>query len=721
MKASEQYRLRVFFNQLVDGIKFQLVDGMLNTIYDGVGMELNLNVAQGIYHLKISYIDYFQEKYFSVSGNTELKLDFDYPFTVPALNYKTTHEYYSLDAERYSLEATLGAKGHQPNFFFFAALYCTEKPSPIPASKWLDSYTLFNIERSVDLKFNTSNSSYDDNVGKVYFSTFLQPGLYFLTYASTSIQRIFPFYIFNKYQTQFFIRYSDLPDFVNCRMFYSDAGCFKESAIEYLLLEKIICTFSDFKNFQLITSEEIENIKRFPYLVALVDLLFLTLPLHIARLYNSSNLLSPVKGCKRLDLPDLVYGRNDQFDVYPYSDKPPLLSFIFARYAHRHDDGQLLFEPASILDRIVDNLHYDLFWTNFSRIEEPDNWTKAYRPLLRTINESSNPIIRTVAKARYAVLDFWNPQFDDNLKYLVGKTSLTEEQVESLTKVLSEIKDVSMMSKEFGLPPTTILRNYQKYTGYYIQIREPNSNKNLNKAEGSRFTTIIIMVCTTLILSIGSYLILNWPQNNQTAWETTSGMPGNRESQVDRNIALINDSSSSVVDFNAKKVRYQEDSFKRDSDRSLVHYNPYISIRTWDTLAKYKDLSDLLSDYELTGVKLAQSRYNYETATDFLKINVKISEMLKSDSDYLAPYLEHGDIDSLNKLLVRYISFYESIPTSLKLTDKQTYWKTPKETLISSEIKEKLDRASFLIQNKAELKEQFYFSELQNLKMQKSQ
>lgn len=674
MNTSEKFRLRVSFNHQVNGIRFQLVDGELNTIYDEVGMKLDRYVAQGIYHLKISYIDYFQEKFFSVSDNTELKLDFDYPFTVPALDFKTTHEYYSLDAERFSLKATCGRMEHRPNFFFFAALYDPEKKSPVPVSKWLDCYTLFNTNKSVNVKLNYNNTICDNKWGKVCFSAFLQPGLYFLSYNDTSIQRIFPIYIYDKYQTQFFIRYSDMPDFVNSRIFYSDAGCFRQSAIEYLLLEKIIFSFSDFKNFQSINAGELENIKKSPYLVTLVNLLFQILPPHIAQQYKPYSHKSPVEDCKSLELPDLIYCKNDQLDVYPNSDKPPLLSMILSRYTHRHDNGQLLFKPASTLDRIVDNLHYDLFWTNFSKIEEPETWAKTYRPLLRTIHESPNAIVRTVCKAKDAVLDLWNPPFDDTLKYLVGKAVLAEGQTEAVTEMVNKIKDVSVMTKEFGLPPTTILRNYRKYTKYYFQIKETEPKKSLKAGA----VAVITLVCLGVILGIGVPYGLS--RNGMVENNRGIGVSDNQDDQ-----------SSGTKEFN-KVENFSNRNTKQLKDLSL-RFDSLKTNKTLDTIIKYQDLSELLSSYDSIGNRLTQSSYSHETANNFLRLAVQISDMLKSDSAYLTPYLRHDEVDSLKRTLARYITYCNAIQTSSKSTDIESYYKPQNTLLISSEIKGKLEQA----------------------------
>ena len=69
MNNSDKYNVRVNFNQNVSGMRLQLIDGDLNTVFDGVSNELKLQLSQGIYQLKISYLDYYQEQFFSITGH----------------------------------------------------------------------------------------------------------------------------------------------------------------------------------------------------------------------------------------------------------------------------------------------------------------------------------------------------------------------------------------------------------------------------------------------------------------------------------------------------------------------------------------------------------------------------------------------------------------------------------------------------------------------------
>lgn len=484
MNNSELYNLHIWFYQQVKGIRLQLVNGNLDVIFDDIANEINLPLPKGVYQLKIYYLDFFQEKFFTVDKNLEIGLELEYEITTPIKGYGTSHEYYSGDAKAVSISCTMGKKDITPNFFFFAALYDKNKPSEDIAEMWLSHYSVFSIDGSVNIQLDKTNAVFDNTYGKVIFSGYLDTGLYFLKYKKESVIRIFPLYIFEGFQTQFFIRYSQVPDFINCRFFFSSNFRFSESGDEYVVLEKILCVYSNFKNYEMINNEDIEVIKLHPYLVSLVNILFSSVPEQILKDNPSIPAVSPVAGSKQLDLPDILYCNSSNSEIYNLSDKLPLLSFIIVKYTRQLDNSDILFKPASLLDRIVDHINYDLFWNNFSKIDDPDAWAKVYKPLLQNIEESPRPLFRSIRSIANSIINKWNPQYEKNLKQLVGKLNLKEEQKESFSGVLNNIKDVSEMSKKFGLPPTTILRNYKKYSDYYSRLISVEKEKEKELESG---------------------------------------------------------------------------------------------------------------------------------------------------------------------------------------------------------------------------------------------
>jgi hypothetical protein len=686
MSNSDKYRLRVRINQDVPDINMTLINGVLETVYKTQGREFNLLLPKGVYQLKLQYLNYYQEKFFSIDDDFELQLDLDYPFTPPALNYKTTHKYYSEAAEWCSYRVTYGEHTVTPNFFFFAALYFTEKQAIGHPAQWAKSYRIFNIDKTTDILFEF-NSIIDVESGMLCFSAVLEPGLYFLSYTGNPEHRIFPIYIFENYQTQFFVRYTEYPDFVNSRIFFAYKEGFHRADDKYVLLEKIICSFSDFKNFKWITNEDIEGIKKHPYLVALVNILFQSMPPNILDQYGGNEQTSPVTECKFLQLPDMGYCNQGESYIFSHSGEPPVVSFLLTKYLHQPDNEKLLFEPASILDRIVDNLNYDIFWTNFSAIDEPEIWSGTYKNLLQTIGESSNPLIRKITRAKNAVFNVPNSQVEESLKYLVGRISLTNEQMDSLSETLGKIKDVSEMSKEFGLPPTSILRNYQKYVGYYIKIKEPDPSKRQEKNNG-RNLVVLIMVCASLALLTGLFSIF---QTNSNSDQPVS-MEGN-----------VNDMLMQYVSKNDIPIQTDESGMTaiqldivKNRSLSKAQKEAYLAkSKAADTISKYVNLTVLLNTYDSIGKQLDKDRNNIVAANDFFKINTKLLQVIREDSGYLASRLSSRDLDSLNKSLKKFIVGYDSVRTlpgiiSLPIGD----FKTASETFEPMRIKGRLDDAS---------------------------
>lgn len=686
MSNSDKYRLRVRINQDVPDTRMALINGDLETVYKTEGREINLLLPKGVYQLKLQYLNYYQEKFFSIDDDFELQLDLDYPFTPPALSYKTTHKHYSEAAEWCSYRVTYGDQADTPNFFFFAALYFKKKHAIGNPAHWAKSYRIFSIDEKTVIPFEF-NSIIDVESGMLCFSVALKAGLYFLSYTGNPGHRIFPIYIYENYQTQFFVRYTEYPDFLNSRIFFAYKEGFHRADDKYLLLEKIICSFSDFKNFRWITKDDIEGIKKYPYLVALVNILFQSMPPSILDRYGNSELTSPVSECKTLELPDSGYCNHGESYIFSHSGEPPLLSFLLTKYMHQPDNEKLLFEPASILDRIVDNLNYDIFWTNFSAIDEPEIWSGTYKNLLLTIGESSNPLIRKITRAKNAVFSVTNPEVDESLKYLVGRISLTNEQMDSLSETLGKIKDVTEMSKEFGLPPTSILRNYQKYVGYYIKIKEPDPSKRQEKNNG-RNLVVLIMVCASLALLVGLFSIFH----NISSSDRPISMEGNVNDMlmqyVSKNDIPIQTDESGMTAIQLDIVKNK--SLSKDQKESYLAKS-----KAADTISKYVNLTVLLNTYDSIGKQLDKDRSNVVAANDFFKINAKLLQVIKKDSGYLASRLSSREIDSLNKSLKQFIVGYDSLRTFHGIISVPIHdFKTSSETFEPMRIKGRLDFAS---------------------------
>ena len=691
MNSSDQYILAVSFNQKVPGVRLQLTDGNLNLVHEQEDVPMELNVPKGLYQLKISYLDFFQEKFFSVAGDTHLKLDFDYPFTVPSLDYKTTHEYYSGDAEHYSVVSTSGDKEKKPNFFFFAASYSKDHVPEMAPEFWLKSYSLYTLDKKVMIELS-HECIYDNEVGKACFSTMLDPGLYFLHYKDSESPRIFPLYVKENYQTQFFIRYADRPDFSNCRIFFATDGGFRSTDNKYLLLEKLIYAYQDFRNFSRISESEIAEMKQQPYLVALVEILFASIPSTVARQYSEQELESPVQGCEKLDLPDLVYCSRDVARTYIHSAFPPILSYIFTRYAHQQYNGGLLFEPASVLDRIVDHLNFDIFWTNFSAIDEPVEWKEDYNTLLRTSKLSGNPLVRTFERARDALSRAKQSQVDENLGYLVGESSLDEAMVGSFTNAISKIKDLPEMSREFGLPPTTILRNYKKYTAYYLQVKEPAPGKPPGSGGFSR-VRVVLFVCASVALLLALFGgMFSTGINNSLELEPSVAQQSGLDSFHDQ-LALEKEAQSigdggANVSVDTLAMVGQDPSESRDYDLVSIQASA-------DTVRKFDAISKVLDDYQAAKDRFDNDNTNIAMAENYMNVTRHVLEVMQADSAYLLSRLFASEADSVRKLVSHLAFVRDSVRSPQKLVLMKTgQFKTPPVSATPVKLSKKFQQAS---------------------------
>ncbi len=704
MSNSEEYSLVISFNQRVPGIKLHLSNGGFVTMYDAESLEAELCLPQGIYHLKISYLDYFQEKYFSLTENTHLHLNLDYPFTVPALGYATTHEYYSYDAMRFSTEATMkGEDIDPPNFLFFAALYDKDKPSKETAEQWMKHYSLSNIDKTVNIQFNSFNSIFEDEVGKVYFSIYLKPGLYFLNYAGDKTPRIFPMYVYDGYQTQFFIRYAELPDFVNSRIFFSDSGRFVESGEEYLFLEKIICAFSNFKNFEQITPTEMDAIGNHPYLVSLVNILFNVINNDVLKRDDGVKLLSPVADKKQLELPDLIYCNNDQSEVYPLSDKPPLLSSIMIRYTHQLDNEKILFEPASVLDRVVDHINFDIFWNNFSAVEAPDKWDEIYAPLLKTVGQSANPFMRV----KNVLINYWKPSPNENLQQLIGKMNLSEAEANTLSEKLSKIKDVSQMSKEFGLPPTTIMRNYQKYSNFYVRVKGSEADEGIN-ADGSKKRKTVIMVIS--LAAIACIMFISIPGLIGGSAEKTNQFA--ELTDKEKHVIPLPETDSATAPLTGEATEpaatatapFPSDIDGFDAQGAGEKHNIQTITESYprnDTLSVYNALSAKLDLSRHLNEGFNESRFETSVGDQLYGVNIDILNMIKSNPGYLRTALSKSEIDSLTYGLQEWVSAYVANRNATEAIKNYEFSKLNKTNTVNTNTKVKLNNKMISMKGKS--------------------
>jgi len=468
MKSSDQeFTINISFRPEIKGMHLTLINGNLEVIRDENADQLAVRLFKGVYLLKIKYLYYYQEHFITADEDKTIVLDINYPATAPILSFHTTHEWFSNPAEKYSEEPTWKGGDGNPDFLFFAARYDKDVQTASNPESWRSSYSIFNDANTVRLKFCDENARYDNNEGWMCFSGQFSPGLYFLRYDADKASRIFPFYIYDDFQTQFFLRYDQSPDFKNCIFFYTKKMQFRRSFEEYLVLDKILFAYSNYSKYELINADDFLIIAEHPYLVSLVRILQLTLGVEKPDFEN----------CGLLELPDLQFVKNTEDNLLHLSNTLPVLSFVMNKYLHKGDSSDLLFEPASLLDRTVDFSLLDIFWSSFSEIGEVSNWKNIYSPLLENAPffpiQSQNGLIVKLGKTLLnTVFKNKQPEITEKINFLLGEKLFSEKSITEINTIINKVNGLSEMSREFGLPPTTILREYKRYKDIYDKLKK---------------------------------------------------------------------------------------------------------------------------------------------------------------------------------------------------------------------------------------------------------
>src|SRR3990167_8419433 len=387
LSSENKYHVTISFNQRIEGILLSLVNGILETVYTGVAEQLSLELPVGIYKLRAKFIDYMQEYPLIIDENKNFRLDFDYPSVAPILSFRTTHEYFHGNCEYFSKFTTEKEEKANPSLLFFGAKYDKDKFQNVIMEKLLSNYSVINSDNETLSQFDSVNAKFSNDYGWLAFSTKLQNGQYFLKWNNESECRIFPFYIFDNYQTQFFIRYSTLPDFENCFFFYTKKMCFSVDAEEYLVLDKILFAFKDYSNYKLLTEKDISIIQQHPYLVTLI---------HILQSELSEKL--DCEDCEHLLLPDLIL-LSDNPNEIENDELLPVISSVMNKYSYNKKNKKVSFKPASLIDRTIDHVRYDLFWNNFSKIDNTIDWLDLYSKFINKsdlfpVSKSDNQIVK---------------------------------------------------------------------------------------------------------------------------------------------------------------------------------------------------------------------------------------------------------------------------------------------------------------------------------------
>lgn len=462
LSSENKYHITISFNQNIEGIKLTLIDGTLDTIYNGMTQQLSIDLAEGIYKLKANFIDYSQEYLLIIDKSNNFNLDFDYPSVAPILSFKTTHEYFYKNAEYYSQVTTNQKILDKPNFSFFAAKYDKDKFPDVVIQNLLSVYSIINSENETLYQFNSENAKYNNDFGWLAFSTKLLDGLYFLKWKTASESRVFPFYIFENYQTQFFIRYSQTADFENCFFFYTKKMCFKVDAEEYLILDKIMFAYKDYRNYKSLTENDKYIIQQHPFLVTLVNILQQELSKKL-----------DCEGSEHLQLPDLMFFGSKELEI-EFGEKLPIISFVMTKYSFNSKKKRISFKPASLVDRTIDNVKYDLFWNNFSKIDNTLDWLEVYSKFLEKsdlipVSNNDNSLVKLSKRVANTFVNTSKDKLDERLNSLTGKIQNKYFEIK-FSDTINSISELSEIADKLNLPPTKVLRNYKTYKEIYDKL-----------------------------------------------------------------------------------------------------------------------------------------------------------------------------------------------------------------------------------------------------------
>lgn len=463
LSSESKYHISISFNQRIDGMLLTLVDGTLEIVYSEITEQLNIELPEGIYKLIAKFIDYTQEYPLIIEESKNILLDFNYPSVAPILSFVTTHEYFHCNSEQYSKFTTEKESKTNPRFLFFAAKYDKDKFPNVLMENLLGNYSIINSDNEILYQFGSENSKFSNEYGWLAFSNKLENGQYFLKWNIETECRIFPFYIFDNYQTQFFIRYSIVPDFENCFFFYTKKMHFNVDAEEYLVLDKILFAYKDYSNYKLLTEKDKTIIQQHPYLVTLIHIL-----------QSELRAKHDFDNYEHLMLPDLVL-ISDKPSEIDASELLPMISTVMSKYFNNKKNKKLSFKPASLVDRTIDHIRYDLFWSNFSKIDNTIDWLDLYSKFVNKsdlfpVSISDNQFMKLSKRFANSFAKANKDTIEERLNSLVGKIQIQNYE-SKINDTINSIGDVSEIADKLNLPPTMVLRNYETYKRIYDKIK----------------------------------------------------------------------------------------------------------------------------------------------------------------------------------------------------------------------------------------------------------
>ena len=88
------------------------------------------------------------------------------------------------------------------------------------------------------------------------------------------------------------------------------------------------------------------------------------------------------------------------------------------------------------------------------------------------IQTNDNIIIKTGKNLLNRFIGKNNSGIHEALNYLMREKNFTNEENDKINSVIGKVNNVTDMTKEFGLPTTTILRGYEKYNNIFNSLKK---------------------------------------------------------------------------------------------------------------------------------------------------------------------------------------------------------------------------------------------------------
>lgn len=466
--------INLSIGKYIHGAKVTIIDSEFNKIHSAESPTISLSLARGLYQVRIDSAGYYQEEYIKITQPQNFCIEMDRYSSIPAHPFKSTHEYYHKPAEQYSKETTYKKEDNKkPNFLLFIANYDRQLVgSSLPVAS---DFSFFNDQRTVDIDLNSDNSHINNNDGLLLFSGHFVTGLYFFSYRSDKEVRIFPIYIFDNYQTQFFLRFTSSPDFSSCRIFFSEKMQFDADDTTYCTFEQLLLTFSDYNQYKNLSDEDHINIDESGYLKCLVNILHAVLRTNWPNgKPMPSSLNTEYRESEILVLPDYKYLKNTMETL---RDELPMLAFIMYKFS---GNDEAVIPLASVMDRVAEFLKYDIFWTSFTNLDSPAEIADAMRKEM--IEPSTLGWLMGFVHKTGIFNSGKNILKREDRKWIKEKVlkTLSKEDIEFLNgKMKAFVKsraDAKLIAAKFNIPVTTVLRRYSELKKTYDEMEKSEAN-----------------------------------------------------------------------------------------------------------------------------------------------------------------------------------------------------------------------------------------------------